>query len=106
MITEEQLLKRDYVVKQIQWLVFEYRDYLKNPVETVCLDSIKYQLDFNFRELKEIDFKLKNDLQHYSSLLKSVDDLYQQVLIKQKDYQPFSVSDLPKYHYSLFQHSI
>jgi hypothetical protein len=100
----ELLKKRERLVLSLSCLMQDYREFLKTPTESVSLDNIKYQIDFDMRELKNLDAQIKQSLsQSYASASVSATDLYNKVLAKQNETKPFGVEDLPKYHYSMFQ---
>lgn len=107
MSINELLLKRNKLVKSISYLMADYREFLKTPCESVPIENIKYQIDFDVRELKQVDEKIKQFFNtNFMVMSSDADLLYKKVLEKQNETKPFTSADLPKYHYSMFENPI
>lgn len=94
--------KRENLLIELSFVTLDLKEYTKYPVETIDVEQIKYQYGFILREIKEIDEKLKFIFASQSETLKT--DLYimDKEIIKSIAKHRFSVSDLPKNHFSLF----
>lgn len=73
----------------------EIKDYIKNPVETVPIDNLKYQFDFLIREIKIIDTSIRTIILSQIETAKlDLKNLELQLSFVPK---PFSVDVLPPY---------
>jgi hypothetical protein len=94
--------KREKLLIEIAVVTADLREYIKYPVETVCVEQIKYKYGFILREIKDIDAKLKFIFLSQSETLKTdlvIMDKEVKETISKKE---FTVNDLPKLHFSMF----
>lgn len=94
--------QRENLLIQIASVTLDLKEYTKYPVETVDVEQIKYQYGFILREIKDIDEKLKFIFVAQSETLKSdlllMDKKLKEIIVQKK----FTVGDLPKLYYSMF----
>lgn len=81
-------------------LKYDIQDYIKNPLETVSIESLKCQYSFIVREISDLDFRIKNhillQIQNAKLDLKNLEN--ELSLIP----NPFDVNELPSYQ-SIFK---
>lgn len=98
--------KRENLLIQIASVTLDLKEYTKYPVETVDVEQIKYQYGFILREIKQIDEKLKFIFLSQSEILKADLQIMDKEIIESISKNRFTVNDLPKNHYSLFNEPI
>jgi hypothetical protein len=98
--------KRENLLFQIAGVREDLKEYTKYPVETVDVEQIKYQYDFILREIKEIDEKLKFIFIAQCETLKTDLQLLDKQIKESVSEKKFTVTDLPKLHYSMFDEPI
>lgn len=86
--------QHEYKLKSLLFLKFEIEDYLKFPLETVSIDSLKYQYQFALLEIENLEFQIKNQFTTQSNSLK----LYLSTVdLKLKKTQSSFTETLPTY---------
>ncbi|TRW98495.1 hypothetical protein [Flavobacterium gawalongense] len=94
--------KRENLLIQIAGVTADLKEYTKYPVETIDVEQIKYQYGFILREIKDIDEKLKFIFLTQSETLKTDLEIMDKEMIESVAKNRFTVTDLPKLHYSMF----
>ncbi|MFV8389811.1 hypothetical protein [Flavobacterium sp. LB1P71] len=98
----ELIRQRENLFIQIIGVTADLKEYTKFPVETVDVEQIKYQYGFILREIRQIDDKLKFIFLSQSQTLKADLEIMDKEMIESISKNKFTVNDLPKNHYSLF----
>lgn len=97
--------KRDNLILELASLNHDLNEYSKNPVETVDLIGLKYQHDFVIREIKKIGQQINiffnSQISNYKQKFFEVEKKITEAISKKE----FTINDLPKNHYSLWQDS-
>lgn len=97
--------KRENLIFQLASLNFDLNEYSKNPVETVDLIGLKYQHDFLIKEIQQIaqkiNFLFNSQVTNYKSKFFEAEKKITEAISKKE----FTVNDLPKNHYSLWQNT-
>ena len=95
--------KRDNLILELAGLNHDLNEYSKNPVETVDLIGLKYQHDFTIREItkigQQINVFFNSQISNYKNKFFEVEKKITEAVSKKE----FTVNDLPKNHYSLWQ---
>ncbi|MBO9584666.1 MAG: hypothetical protein J7574_10960 [Flavobacterium sp.] len=95
--------KRENLIFELASLNFDLNEYSKNPVETVDLIGLKYQHDFLIREIQQIA-QIINVLSNSQITLYKAKFLeFEKKISEAISKKQFTVNDLPKNHYSLWQ---
>nr|WP_314896783.1 hypothetical protein [uncultured Flavobacterium sp.] len=94
--------QRENLLIQIIGVTADLKEYTKFPVETVDVEQIKYQYGFILREIKQIDEKLKFIFLTQSETLKTELQIIDKEIIESISKNRFTVTDLPKLHFSMF----
>ncbi|MFH7010295.1 hypothetical protein ACHRV5_00400 [Flavobacterium sp. FlaQc-52] len=95
--------KREKLVLELAGLNHDLNEYSKNPVETVDLLGLKYQHDFVIREITKIGQRINL---FFNSEISNYKDKFQETekkIIENQSEKEFTVNDLPKNHYSLWE---
>lgn len=94
--------KREALLVEIASVTYDLKEYTKFPCESVDIESIKYQYGFILRQIKEIDNGIKiillSQVENLDVSFKNLETLLQIEESKRR----FTVADLPKKHYSMF----
>ena len=97
------LAKKDTLLIQIASIKCDLNEYVNYPVETVSVQQLHYQYDFIIKELMKInreihleDIKLTMFLHSQNVSLKKLTDKATSSIV-------FTVNDLPKHHWSMFE---
>lgn len=98
----ELIIQRENLLIEIHSVTADLKEYTKYPCETVDIEQIKYHYSFILREIKQIDEKLKFIFQSQSETLKTDLKIIDVEIIESISKNRFSVNDLPKNHFSLF----
>lgn len=98
----ELLQKRDLLYIQIAGVTADLKEYTQFPVETVDIEQIKYQYLFILREIKQADDSLKGIFLAQFETLKFDFELISKKIIENLSEKKFTVGDLPKLHFSMF----
>jgi hypothetical protein len=97
--------KRENLLLELAGLNHDLNEYSKNPVETVDLLGLKHQHDFTIREIKkngqQINIFFNSQISNYKQKFFEVEKKITEAISKKE----FTVHDLPKNHYSLWQDS-
>ncbi len=97
--------KRENLLLELSGLNHDLNEYSKNPVETVDLLGLKYQHDFTMREIKnvgqQINVFFNSQISNYQQKFFEVEKKITEAISKKE----FTIHDLPKNHYSLWQGS-
>lgn len=97
--------KRENLIIELAGLNYDLNEYSKNPVETVDLLGLKHQHDFTIKEIKKIGQQINiffnSQISNYKSKFFEIEKKITEVISKKE----FSIKDLPKNHYSLWQDS-
>ncbi|KRD57704.1 hypothetical protein ASE40_15175 [Flavobacterium sp. Root935] len=97
--------KRENLLLELAGLNHDLNEYSKNPVETVDLLGLKYQHDFTIREIKNIGQQINvffnSQISNYRQKFFEVEKKITEAISKKE----FTINDLPKNHYSLWQDS-
>ncbi|MCR4029364.1 hypothetical protein [Flavobacterium panacis] len=97
--------KRENLLLELAGLNHDLNEYSKNPVETVDLLGLKYQHDFTIREIKNIGQQINvffnSQISNYKQKFFEVEKKITEAISKKE----FTINDLPKNHYSLWQDS-
>jgi hypothetical protein len=102
-IINELTQKRENLLVEIASVTTDLKEYIKYPVETVCVEQIKYKYGFILREIKDIDAKLRFILLSQSETLKTDLDVMDKEVEKSVSEKRFIVNDVPKLHWSMFE---
>lgn len=93
--------ERNELVYKFKLLTSDLKEYINHPVETVCILSIRNQIDFCLIDIKRLDFLIGVEMSH--QLKDKLSQLYNQAFTKQNEKNNvFTVADLPKISQSLF----
>ena len=97
--------KRENLLLELAGLNHDLNEYSKNPVETVDLLGLKYQHDFTIKEIKNIGQQINvffnSQISNYKQKFFEVEKKITEAISKKE----FTIHDLPKNHYSLWQDS-
>ncbi|MBP1224490.1 MULTISPECIES: hypothetical protein [Flavobacterium] len=97
--------KRENLLLELAGLNHDLNEYSKNPVETVDLLGLKHQHDFTIREIKKIGQQINiffnSQISNYKQKFFEVEKKITEAISKKE----FTIHDLPKNHYSLWQDS-
>lgn len=97
--------KRENLLLELAGLNHDLNEYSKNPVETVDLLGLKHQHDFTIREIKKIGQQINiffnSQISNYKQKFFEVEKKITEAISKKE----FTINDLPKNHYSLWQDS-
>ncbi|WP_291151940.1 hypothetical protein [Flavobacterium sp. UBA7680] len=97
--------KRENLLLELAGLNHDLNEYSKNPVETVDLLGLKHQHDFTIREIKNIGQQINvffnSQISNYKQKFFEVEKKITEAISKKE----FTIHDLPKNHYSLWQDS-
>jgi hypothetical protein len=104
-IINELTQKRENLLVEIASVTTDLKEYIKYPVETVCVEQIKYKYGFILREIRDIDAKLRFILLSQSETLKADLDVMDKEVEKSVSEKRFTVNDVPKLHFSMFKDS-
>ena len=95
--------KRENLILELAGLNYDLNEYSKNPVETVDLIGIKHQHDFTIREITKISQQINvffnSQISNYKNKFFEIEKKITEAVSKKE----FTVNDLPKNHYSLWQ---
>ncbi|TPG37570.1 hypothetical protein [Flavobacterium pectinovorum] len=95
--------KRENLILELAGLNHDLNEYSKNPVETVDLIGLKYQHDFTIREItkigQQINVFFNSQISNYRSKFFEIEKKITEAVSKKE----FTVADLPKYHFSMFE---
>lgn len=95
---------RENLLVQLASLNHDLIEYSKNPVETVDLIGLKYQHSFTLKEIQRVDQQIKTCINsqylNYKNQFIQTEKKINEAVEKKKE---FSVSDLPKNHFSFWQ---
>ncbi|WP_343591660.1 hypothetical protein [Flavobacterium sp.] len=95
--------KRENLLLELAGLNNDLNEYSKNPVETVDLISLKYQHQFTITEITKIGQQINaffnSQISNYKNKFFEVEKKITEAISKKE----FTVNDLPKDHYSLWQ---
>lgn len=92
---------RQMLLVQISTIIADLKEFTQSPCETVNVEQIKYQYQFVLRQIVETDNKIKTIILAQMQALK-VDYRNLEIQLELLEKDKFSVLDLPKYHYSMF----
>lgn len=97
--------KRENLLLELAGLNHDLNEYSKNPVETVDLIGLKHQHDFTIREItkigQQINVFFNSQISNYKQKFFEVEKKITEAISKKE----FTMHDLPKNHYSLWQDS-
>jgi len=97
--------KRENLILELAGLNHDLNEYSKYPVETVDLLGLKHQHDFTIREIKKIAQQINvffnSEISNYKNKFFEVEKKITEAISKKE----FTINDLPKNHYSLWQDS-
>lgn len=96
----ELIKQREKELSEFHLAIFDLKQFIKNPVETVPIDNIKFGIDENIRIIKQIDLKIKTLLNIFP--LESTRNSFFEQLTQLPIKKPFTSADLPPLHYSMF----
>ena len=95
--------KRENLLLELAGLNHDLNEYSKNPVETVDLIGLKYQHDFTIREItkvgRQINVFFNSQISNYKNKFFEIEKKITEAVSKKE----FSIKDLPKNHYLLWQ---
>lgn len=95
--------KRENLIFELASLNFDLNEYSKNPVETVDLIGLKYQHDFLIKEIQQIAQKINVLSNSQINLYKTKFLEFEKKISESLSQKQFTVNDLPKHHWSMFQ---
>ena len=97
--------KRENLLLELAGLNHDLNEYSKNPVETVDLLGLKHQHDFTIREIKQIGQQINvffnSQISNYKQKFFEIEKKITEAISKKE----FTIHDLQKNHYSLWQDS-
>lgn len=97
--------KRENLIFELASLNFDLNEYSKHPVETVDLIQLKFQHDFLIREIQQLAQKINilfnSQVTNYKTKFLEAEKKITEAISKKE----FTVNDLPKNHYSLWQNA-
>ncbi|MGO4770408.1 hypothetical protein ACEN2I_02005 [Flavobacterium sp. W22_SRS_FK3] len=97
------LAKKDGLLIEIACIVEDLNEYVNYPVETVSVDQLHYQYDFIIKEIVKINREI--NLEHIKHALSfhSQNVELKKLTEKATSSIVFTVKDLPKLHFSMFE---
>lgn len=100
---EKLLAKKDGLLIEIVCIEDDLKEYINHPVETVSVDQLHYQYDFLVRQIQQIDCSISLEFNKLRYSLDSRNLDLKKLTDKATSQILFTVKDLPKNHYSLWQ---
>ncbi|MGE6352826.1 hypothetical protein ACQKCJ_02995 [Flavobacterium sp. NPDC079362] len=95
--------KRENLLLELAGLNHDLNEYSKNPVETVDLLGLKHQHHFTIREItkigQQINVFFNSQISNYKNKFFEIEKKITEAVSKKE----FTINDLPKNHYSLWQ---
>jgi hypothetical protein len=95
--------KRENLILELAGLNHDLNEYSKNPVETVDLIGLKHQHDFTIREItkigQQINVFFNSEISNYKNKFFEIEKKITEAVSKKE----FTINDLPKNHYLLWQ---
>ncbi|QDW21811.1 hypothetical protein [Flavobacterium sp. KBS0721] len=95
--------KRENLLLELAGLNYDLNEYSKNPVETVDLIGLKHQHDFTIREItkigQQVNVFFNSQISNYKNKFFEIEKKINKAVSKKE----FTINDLPKNHYSLWQ---
>jgi hypothetical protein len=99
------LAKKDNLLIQLACLVNDINEYINYPVETVSVQDMHYQYDFIVSEIGLINRKIYFEFNRQTMFFRSQHLDLKKLTEKATSTIVFTVKDLPKSHYSLWENS-